>query len=547
MKRPDEIDRGRECYAARQWGEAYRALASADRQQPLVGDDLERLAAAAYLAGDDAAALDAWTRAYHLHADAGHIDRAAFFGCWISLISILGRDFARGTGWLSRAQRLLKDAGDFASRGYVLVLEGLLALSAGGPADAKFAEAVVVAERFGDADLLALGLLGGGQALIGQQRFAEGAALLDEAMVGVSSGEVSPILCGIIYCAVILTCQDILDMGRAREWTIELDAWCVQQQGLRPFRGQCLVHRSEILQQKGDWTAALSEAVGASRHVAGRSERVVGHALYQRAEISRLRGEHEEADRLYKAAAASGHEPQPGASLLLLAQGDVEAAAAAIRGALDVAGEPTGFGRALTRPRLLGPFVEIQLAAGNIDAAEAATEELAQRAIALQSPVLHAQSQQSLGMVHLAKGMANEATAALREAWSAWQRQEMPYEAARVRVLIGTACQMLGDALSARPHFEAARAVFARIGAAPELAEVEARLLAETNEDDTGLTPRQREVLGLVTSGASNREIAAQLAISEHTVARHVSNIFDKLAVNSRTEASAIAHARKIV
>jgi DNA-binding NarL/FixJ family response regulator len=116
-----------------------------------------------------------------------------------------------------------------------------------------------------------------------------------------------------------------------------------------------------------------------------------------------------------------------------------------------------------------------------------------------------------------------------------------------VRMLMGTACQMLGDALSARPHFEAARAVFARIGATRDLAEVEARMSAETGDDETGLTPRQREVLGLVTSGASNREIAAQLAISEHTVARHMSNIFDKLAVNSRTEASTIAHARKIV
>jgi ATP/maltotriose-dependent transcriptional regulator MalT len=171
-------------------------------------------------------------------------------------------------------------------------------MSAGGPAAPKFAEAVEVAQRLGDPDLLALGLPGAGQALIGQKRFAEGAALLDEAMVGVSSGEVSPILSGIVYCAVILACHDILDVGRAREWTIELDAWCAQQQELRPFRGRCLVHRSEILQQQGDWTAALSEAVSATGHLAGRSERVVGHALYQRAEINRLRGRYEEAEQL---------------------------------------------------------------------------------------------------------------------------------------------------------------------------------------------------------------------------------------------------------
>jgi DNA-binding CsgD family transcriptional regulator len=207
----------------------------------------------------------------------------------------------------------------------------------------------------------------------------------------------------------------------------------------------------------------------------------------------------------------------------------------------------TGFGRSLTRPRVLGPFVEIQLAAGNIDAAEAAAEELAERAGAMQSPVLYAQSRQSLGMVHLARGMADAAIAALREAWGAWQRQEMPYEAARVRVWMGTACRMLGNDAPARSHFEAARAVFARIGAASDLADVDARLSPETGDDETGLTQREREVLGLVTSGASNREIAAKLAISEHTVARHMSNIFDKLGVNSRTEASAVAHARNIV
>lgn len=548
MARSSEIDRARESFSARHWQKAFQALAAADRHQPLDGEDVERLAASAYLVGDDRAALAAWTRAHNQHVDAGRADRAAQIGCWISLTSILGGDIARGTGWLSRVRRLLGDRPDEgAAHGYVLAIEALLALGSGASAVSTFVEATAIAERCGDADLLALALLGHGQALVSEQRFADGRRLLDEAMIGISAGDVSPILAGIVYCAVILTCQSVFDAPRAREWTVELDAWCSAQQGLRPFRGQCLVHRSEILQRRGDWRAADDEAVNASRHLTGRSDRIAGYAFYQRGELSRLRGAFEEAGRLYAAAIENGCEPQPGAALLLLARGKVDEAAAAIRGALDVAGEPSGIGRRVSRPNLLGAFVEIQLAAGQAEAAADATDELSRRAENMDSQVLFAEARQARGAVLLATGRAGEAPGPLREAWTAWQRLEMPYEAARVRLLIGRGCDAIGDTAAARPHYEAARAVFARIGAAPDEAAAAACLDAASVDGALGLTRREQEVLELVTGGAGNREIATRLDISEHTVARHMSNIFDKLGVNSRTAASAVAHAHKLV
>lgn len=541
MRRPDEIDRGREYFAARLWGDAYRTLLSADRVRPLGGDDLELLATSAYLIGEASQAASAWARGHRAHLDAGSPDRAALLGSWVCLDAILGGDISRGTGWLSRTRRVLKKAGDCPAQGYVLVLEGLLALGAGAPVGQKFSEAVAIAEQFTDPDILALALLGEGQASIGRQRFAEGKTLLDEAMIGVSSGDVSPILSGIVYCAAILACQGIFDFGRASEWTEALDAWCNRQQDLRPFRGQCSVHRSEILQRRGDWAAALDEVTRAVRYLPGR----LGHALYQRGELSRLRGDFDDADRLYGEAEAAGFGPQPGASLLVLARGDVDAAASAISGSLDVAGQPTGFGRAMTRPRILGAFVEIQLAAGGIGPAEIAAAELSDWAAAMGSNLLLAESQQARGAVLLATDRAQESIGALREAWGTWQRLRMPYESARVRMLMGSACDALGERAAGEPHFEAARDAFFRLGAAPDLARVETRL-THSESDTLGLTRRQLEVLAILTSGASNREIASQLNISEHTVARHVSNIFDKLGATSRTEASAIAHARRL-
>ena len=540
------IDQGREAFAARQWRTAYAQLSAADAECPLEPADLERLAAAAYLVGEDERAVALWTRAHQGSIERGDLERAAYWGYRLAFIQLLAGEPAQATGWLARAERLDR-VRPGAARGYGEVLHGLMALGSGDSAGASghFDAAIALAEKFDDPDLLALGLLGQGQALVVRREFADGAARLDEAMLGITAGRVSPVLAGVVYCAVILTCQRFFDLARAREWTRQLDRWCAAQPDLSPFRGECLVHRSQILQARGDWPGALDEAAKAREHLAGRSEAVVGRACYQQGELHRLRGEFDQAERMFREAGRHGCEPQPGASLLRLARGEAGPAAAAIRLAVDAALDVPGPAGGLSRPRLLGPLIEILLAQGDVAGARKAADALAAIAAEMSTPYLAAASAHAEGAVLLAEGDAQAAQARLRQAWMLWQQLEMPYESAGVRVLLGEICRRLDDRDTARMHLDAARAVFERLEAAPALAALE----RSTAGGGAGgaLTPREREVLALVAAGRSNREIAGKLAISEHTVARHVSNIFDKLGVGSRAAAGHYAHLHKLI
>jgi DNA-binding CsgD family transcriptional regulator len=536
---------GREAFARQRWKEAYAQLSAADRELSLEPADLERLATAAYLVGDDARAIAIWTRAHHQLIDQGNVARAARLGFWLSLSLLLGGEVARSTGWLARSQRLLKDRDDACvEQGYGLIVTGLLAVGKGDTeeAGASFGQALALAEQFGDPDLLALSLLSQGQLLVQSHNNAEGVARLDEAMVAVTAGDVSPVLAGIVYCAVILICQHIFDLRRAREWTMQLDAWCASQPDLVPYRGQCLVHRAEILQLQGDWPEALAEVAKARDHLADRSEAVVGRACYRQGELHRLRGEFVEANEMYRQAGLHGCEPQPGVSLLRLAEGRLDAAAAGIRSVAGSASSQRGPVGQLSRARLLGPYVEILIAAGDLDIARATADELTLVAAALDAPFLLATSAQATGAVLFAEGDMKAALGLLREAWAVWQQLGTPYECARVRVLIGRVCQCLGDHETARMHFDAAHSAFVRLGAAPDLVELERLMTARDGGPLSALTDREREVLSLVAAGETNRQIAAALGISEHTVARHLSNIFDKLGVTSRTAASALAY-----
>jgi DNA-binding NarL/FixJ family response regulator len=539
-----QIELGRAAYARRAWREAHEHLAQADGAEPLATDDLELLATTAFMLGRDDEYLSLLERAHHSHLEAGETLLAIRNAVWIGLTLFIRGEVGPGGGWIGRAQRLLdREPGDSVERGYLLMPLAFQHEASGDfeSGAAVAAEAAAIAERFGDADGFALATHGQGAMLIKAGRVQEGLALLDEAMVAVTARELSPIATGIVYCGVILACQEVYEVGRAREWTTALTRWCEGQPDVLAFTGRCLVHRAEILQLNGDWPDALEEAQRAKqRFIDTRNEGRVGLALYREAELQRLLGNFAGAETAYREASRYGWEPQPGLAQLRLAQGRVEAALSTIRRVVDETTEP------LKRVGLLGAYVEIMLAAGNLEAAGRASLELEQLAERYESAMLTGMVAFSRGAVLNAEGDAHAALAALRRAADVWQQLEAPYEVARTRELVGLACRALSDDDAATLELDAARAAFEQLRAQPDVERVDAHLARE-RPSAHGLTPRELDVLRLVASGSSNKQIAAELVISEHTVARHVQNIFAKLDVSSRTAAASFAFEHQLV
>jgi ATP/maltotriose-dependent transcriptional regulator MalT len=407
---------------------------------------------------------------------------------------------------------------------------------------ATAADAAEIGERFGDRDLFALAVHEQGFALIQQGRVEEGLALLDEAMVAVTAEELSPIVTGIVYCSVIMGCQEVYALRRAQEWTAALTQWCEEQPEMVAFTGRCLVHRAEIMELHGAWRDALEEARRArQRCEQGKNRSAAAQAFYRQGEVHRLQGKFSEAEEAYRDASRYGWEPQPGLALLRMAQGNEDAASAAIRRALSETTEP------LKRARLLPAYVEIMLAVGGVENARTACRELEEISTRYESGMLGAMSAHAEGAVDLTEGNARAALFPLRRAWQMWQDLEVPYEVARVRVLLGLACRALGDDDTAALELEAARGVFEQLGAAPDLAQVDSLTRGVPSVDAHGMTPRELQVLRLVAAGETNKAIAAELVLSERTVDRHVSNIFTKVGVSSRAAATAYAYEQQLV
>ena len=534
----DELERGREAYAKRAWLDAYESLTAAERQAVLDPPDANLLATCAFMLGRDDESVAWLERGHQRYLAGGDTIGAVHCAVWIVLNLASRGQIGPATGWLGRAQRLLELEAECAEHGYLL-LPVMFQHEASGDyaaAAAVAGQAVQIGERFGDRDLFALAIHGQGHMLIKDGQVREGLALLDEGMVAVTAEELSPIVTGIVYCGVILACQEVYEVRRARDWTRALADWWALQPEMVAFTGRCLVHRAEVLQLGGAWGDALDEARRAGERFVETKNPAAGLARYRQGELLRLQGEFAAAEEAYKAASTFGWEPQPGLAQLRLVQGRFDAAAAAIRRA------ETATTMALERARILPAFVEIMLAVGDVESAHRACLELEELARAYEGAMLGAMVAHARGAVHLAEGDAQAALVALRRAGETWRALEAPYETARTRVLVGEACRLLGDEEAAALELDAARNIFERLGAKPDLARMGARA-----SDVHGLSGRELEVLRLVAAGKSNRDIAVALVISEHTVARHVQNIFAKLGVSSRAGATAFAFEHDLV
>ena len=539
----DAIEGGREAFQRRAWGESHAQLAAGDEKNPLGAPDLELLAVAAYLTGRDAASEQAWTRAHHdslRRADWGRAARCAF---WLGITLMNRMDRSKGSGWLARAQRVLDDSQhECVERGWLVVALGLRLAQQGDFENsvANWAEAAKIGVSYHDVDLVTTARQGQGRTLIYLGRTAEGMGLLDEAMVAVAAGEISPIPAGIVYCSVIEACHEVMDVRRAQEWTKALTSWCEAQPDLVPYRGRCLVHRSEIMQLNGAWPEAFDEARRACERLSEPPQPQLGAAFYQRGELHRLRGKFAEAEEAYREASQSGRIPEPGMALLRLAQSRGDLAAAQIRRAVDEAHD------LVNKSKVLPAYVEIMLATKDTGAARAAADEMSALAERMGTPYVSAVADHAQGAVLLAEGDPRAALQVLRRAWASFEELQVPYEAARVRLLAGLGCRRLGDKDGAAMEHAAARRIFEQLGASPDLARLTA-LSGRVARAPAGLTAREVQVLALVATGRANKEIAAELVISDRTVARHMSNIFSKLGVSSRTAASAFAFEHDLV
>jgi DNA-binding CsgD family transcriptional regulator/tetratricopeptide (TPR) repeat protein len=545
MSTMDARDLGEDAYARRAWREAFAQLTSADTEDPLDAKHLEQLAVSAHCLGKDEVSVEAWGRAYAAHLDAGDVEAAAMAASWCAFGLLTRGEFALGSGWLARAHALCEEhAHDCSAAAFVQAQSAAGMMFQGDAASAlpMFESAARFAERVRDQDVLTLSQLGRGQCLATLGRASEGLQVLDQLMVSIRAGAVSPLVSGLAFCGAIDLCQKVLDVRRAQEWTAALTRWCEDQPDLVPYRGNCLVHRAEILALHGAWPEAYAEAERARDWLAEViSGPTLGSAYYRLGELHRLRGEYAEAEAAYKQASRNGCETQPGLGLLRLSQGHVASAAAAIRRALEEIAEP------IRRAPLLSAQVEVALAGKDSATASAAVDELASVAAELDVPLLHAQLLFAQGSLCLDAGDARAALVPLRSAWTVWQELQMPYDAARSRVLLGLACGALGDTDTAEMELDAARWVFHELGAAADLVRVEALSKRAPAAAPGGLSLREVQVLRLVATGKSNRAIADELFLSEKTVHRHLSNIFVKLEVSSRAAATAYAFRHDLV
>ncbi|HYS32143.1 MAG TPA: response regulator transcription factor, partial [Streptosporangiaceae bacterium] len=522
----DNLTLARQAYTAQDWATAA-ARFDVVATERLTANDLAAYADAVWWLGRiednlrlSAAACDAFL------ADSRPVE-AAWAAMVLGIFHLSRGDEPQGTGWIGRAGRLLEGIPECPVHGYLLHLTEVEAsLQAGQPAAAVDAARRMqdLGRRLDQPDLVAMGLNGEGRALIKSGHVVDGLKLLDEAMVAVLGGELAPFVSGTLYCHTIAACHEVADIRRMTRWIELTERWLATFPAAVAFGGLCAVHRAQLHLFRGEWDEAERKALRVGADLDANRIDYAAEAWYVVAEARRLRGDPGAADA-YDEAHARGRDPQPGRALLRLQEGDPAGAATSVRSAVAAVGTDP-----LRRAPLCAAAVEIAIAAGRLDDAAAVASELAATAGTYATSGLEAMAATARGAVLLAEGRAEEALPVLRDACRRWHDLGAVYDAAGTCVRLAEAYQALGDEASAAAEVARAEATYERLGAHRPAREL-----------PDGLTRRECEVLTLVADGRSNREIGEALYISDRTVARHLTNIFHKIGVTSRTQAARYA------
>ncbi len=499
-------------------------------------DRLDIVAEASWWLGRLDECIEARKRAYALYEPRGDRERAGQCAVWLYEHYQMKAKPAIAGGWLRRARRALEAETGCVAFGNLLLREAEMAHGSGDleGAAALARDALALGRDLGSADLEAEALQAAGRVLIDAGRQSEGLGHLDEAMLSAVEGRLCPYTTGKVYCSLISACEQLGDLRRAAEWTDATLRWS-EHHPLAMWPGLCRVHRATLLQLRGDWTAAEREARRACDELGGFHVPNAAAGYVEIGEIRRRLGDLDGAEAAFAKAEELCGRRSAGLALVRLAQRRLDAATAIITAML---AEQTW--DRLARARLLPACVQIAVATGDLDGAATAADELDGIAADVDSPAIAAAALSTRGRLQLAMGQHSAACTTLQDALRQWQQLEVPYEIATVRLLLGQACRNCGDEDGASRSLAQAAAIFDRLGAALDARHT--RDFTTSPSFPAGLTAREAAVLSLVASGRTNREVAAVLHLSERTVARHVSNIFTKAGVTSRTAATAFAY-----
>ena len=522
---------GRTAHVRRDWHAAYEAFTRAGEDAPLATDDLDALAIAAWQLGRGTESVRVTERVF---AQLARTDpqSAAMKSVELGLAWFTRGDLNIAQGWMNRARRLLDGAPVGPTHGYLAYLDALMAMQDSEALAVRVQTLRDICGRIDTPALTALCQVAEALAAISEARMNEAFALLDEAMLPVLAGQVPLDWAGDIYCVVLNQFHHLADLPRMRAWTQSMERWCADFAASDNYGGVCDVHRLQLLVATDDYRKLEARLVATSQSLEEVNGWAAGEGYYQLGDVLRLRGDADGALAAFARARALGVEPQPGEALLRCRQGDSQTAWTDLRVAL--AGEER-----VGRMRLLRGAVEVALARNSLDEAEMYCRELEDGAEAFGTPGFRAWAAHARGAILVQRGGNDDALTVLQSALREYRIQKSRYETAEIYEWMALAHRALGDDDTAAADAATAQSIYDQLGVEP------AGICGSSSSG--GLTKRELEILTGIARGATNRQVAQQIFISEKTVARHLANIYAKLQVSSRTAAVAWAHQHNLL